>query len=142
MSAEFKVNKSVAFNPPKMMICWLDGDDMRYILPVAAIIPCERNGVIAYGNETPRELYMFDHCAIVPPQHDRASKGPLRASNREIAAWIEAGNFARVGKRLLTRYVYSAPDWDKPCIPYLTIRRKGAEEDSPWLEPTKENVQL
>lgn len=125
---EFKSEKPVLFDPPKLMFVWNDGDNEPFEDSVFAFIPNRCYPVIATDDN-------LDHCAEIPEVLCR------RATNRELAKWLVLGNgqYKVSGGRIWTEHHYDIGQDDDACSNFIKVRKWGDKE---WHEPTLEYIGL
>ena len=125
---EFESEKTVLFDPPKLMLVWNNGDSEPSKLNVFAFIPKTHFPVIG-------SYYPFDHCAEIPKVLCR------RATNRELAKWLVLGNgqYQVSGGRIWTEHHYDIGQDDDACSKFILVRKW---DDTEWHEPTLEYLSL
>lgn len=124
---EFKSEKPVLFDPPKLMFVWNDGDNEPFEDSVFAFIPNRCYPVIATDDN-------LDHCAEIPEVLCR------RATNRELAKWLVLGNGQyKVSGRIWTEYHYDIGQDDDACSNFILVRKW---DDMEWHKPTREYLGL
>lgn len=123
---EFKSEKPVLFDPPKLMLVWNDCNIFED--SVFAFIPKTHFRVI--GTD-----YNFEHCAEIPEVMCR------RATNRELAKWLVLGNgqYQVSGGRIWTEHHYDIGQDDDACSKFIKVRKWC---DNEWHEPTREYLGL
>lgn len=121
---EFKSEKPVVFDPPKLMLAWNDGNNEPFKENVFAFIPNRCYPVIGTNDN-------LDHCAEIPEVLCR------RATNRELAKWLVLGNgqYQVSGGRIWTEHHYDIGQDDDACSKFIKVRKWCDKE---WHEPTRE----
>lgn len=125
---EFKSEKPVLFDPPKLMLVWNDGNSEPSKESVFAFFPNRCYPVIGTNDD-------LDHCAEIPEVMCR------RATNRELAKWLVLGNgqYQVSGGRIWTEHHYDIGQDDDACSKFILVRKWGEKE---WHEPTREYIGL
>lgn len=126
---EFKSEKPVLFDPPKLMLVWNDGDDEPSMENVFAFIPNRCYPVIGTDDN-------LEHCAEIPEVLCR------RATNRELAKWLVLGKGqyqVSGGRMIWTEHHYDIGQDDDACSNFIKVRKWGDQE---WHEPTREYLGL
>lgn len=125
---EFKSEKPVIFDPPKLMLVWDNDDQVPINVEVCALMPNRRHPVIALDNA-------FKNCAEIPEVLYR------RATNRELAKWLGLGNgqYHTGGSRTWTEHNYIIGQDDDACSKLIKVRKWCDKE---WHEPTREYLGL
>lgn len=125
---KFESEKPVAFDPPKLMLVWNDGDSEPSKENVFAFIPTRCYPVIGTDDD-------LSHCAEIPEVVCR------RATNRELAKWLVLGNgqYQVSGGRIWTEHHYDIGQDDDACSKFIKVRKRGDKE---WHEPTPEYLGL
>ena len=125
---EFKSEKPVVFDQPKLMFVWNDDYSEPSKDEVFAFIPKANFPVIG-------SYYTFDHCAEIPEVMCR------RATNRELAKWLVLGHgqYQVSGGRVWTEHHYAIGQDDDACSNFIKVRKWGDKE---WHEPKLEYLGL
>ena len=127
---EFTSDKAIAFDPPKVMLCWDSGDSTPRFDEIVAYLPKYRKHYFATRN-------YCDHCAEIPEE----SK-PRRATNLELMKWLAQGKgYCRniLSSGVWATYEFDADTADKPCFESFRVRKW---EDKEWHEPTADYMGL
>ena len=125
---EFKSEKPVLFDPPKLMLVWNYGASEPSKDNVFAFIPNRCYPVIGTNDS-------LDHCAEIPEVMSR------RATNRELAKWLVLGNGQSnvSGGWIWTEHHYDIGQDDDACSKFIKVRKW---DDTEWHEPTREYLGL
>ena len=121
---EFKSDKAVLFDPPKMMLVWDCDVGVPTMEDVYAYIPNRTHKIIGTNCD-------WLHCAEIPEEPK-----PRRATNRELAKWLAQGNgeySTKIGNGICSQCVYNKATCYDICSEHIVIRKW---EDTEWHEPT------
>lgn len=120
---EFTSDRSIVFNPPKMMVVWENGYQPRQERVIAYVAGSDSPVVTAHNH--------WVYCAEIPEEPK-----PRMATKLEVLKWLAQGNgIAKDKGDNLTYAWFSVGEYemDEPCD-YTTLVRKW--DDTEWHEPT------
>ena len=123
---EFKSEKPVLFDPPKLMLVW-DYDETPTEVEVFAFIPNRCCPVI--GTD-----YTFEHCAEMPKESSR------QATVIQLAEWVSKGSGLIKRAGYITNYVSFLDDDEHVPVSDATLVRKWGDKE--WHKPTREYLGL
>ena len=124
---EFKSEKPVLFDPPKLMLVWNDGNSEPSKENVFAFFPNRCYPVIGTNDN-------LDHCAEIPEESSR------KATVIQLAEWVSKGFGLIKRAGYITNYVSFLEDDDHSQASDFSLVRKWGDKE--WHKPTREYLGL